>query len=156
MRTNNGIISNNRSKDLMTLYMSRAKLFTPVYMLFLLFAKNCGYFYRHYSHMPLHSTNDGLRKSIGVLHARCFLLFTSTTSPVPQKSNAFFPAIVSDLHISERTVTELFEEVRVYSKHSSTNYDAVLGVSFLIYWMLQVQFIICNANRRRSFAYSVT
>ncbi len=129
--------------------MSRAKFFTPVYMLFLLFAKNCGYFYRHYSHMPLHSTNDGLRKSIGVLHGRYFHLFTSTTSSLPQKSNAF----VSDLHISERTVTNRFastvstrsqmmspcDAIRLslqsftYKHIVHLRYGAVLGVSFLIY-----------------------
>ncbi len=60
--------------------MSRAKLVTPVYMqfpLFLLFAKNCGsFFYCHYSHTPLHSTNDRIRKNRCVTGC-CFHLFTS-------------------------------------------------------------------------------
>ncbi len=49
MRTNNAIISNNQSKDLIALWCLhvKSKALTPVYMqftLFLLFAKNCGYF----------------------------------------------------------------------------------------------------------------
>ncbi len=47
MRTNNAIISNNQSKDLIALWCLhvKSKTLTPVYMqfpLFLLFAKNCG------------------------------------------------------------------------------------------------------------------
>ncbi len=54
--------------------MSRAKLFTPVYMQFPLFLLWL-FFYCHYSHnvTPLHSTNDGLRKSRCVT-GRCFNL----------------------------------------------------------------------------------
>ncbi len=47
MRTNNAVVSNNQSKDLIVLWylFVKSKLFTPVYLqfpLFLLFAKNCG------------------------------------------------------------------------------------------------------------------
>ncbi len=82
MRTNNAIISNNQSKDLIALWCLhvKSKALSPIYMqfpLFLLFAKNCGnFFYCHYSHTPLHSTNDGHRKSRCVT-GRCFNLFTS-------------------------------------------------------------------------------
>ncbi len=69
MHTNNVIIFNNQSKGLIALWCLHvtSKALSLIYMqfpLFLLFSKNCGYFiYCHYSHTPLHSTNDGLRKS---------------------------------------------------------------------------------------------
>ncbi len=57
MRTNNAIISNNQSKDLLALWCLhvKSKALTPVYMqfpLFLLFAKNCGYFLLPFIHIP--------------------------------------------------------------------------------------------------------
>ncbi len=79
MRTNNAIISNNQSKDLIALWCvqvkTRAKLLLP-------FTCNFHYsyslrivvifFHFHYSHTTLHSTNRA-----GVITGRCFNLITS-------------------------------------------------------------------------------
>ncbi len=75
MHTYNGIISNNQSKDLITLWClhvkskAQSKAIYMQFPLFLLLVKNCGYFCHRYSHTPLHSTNDGLRKSRRVMAA---------------------------------------------------------------------------------------
>ncbi len=70
MHTNNAIISNNQSKDLIVLWClqnSYSRLIACK-----IFKINI-YFYCYYSHTSLHSTNDGA----GVFTGRCFNLFTS-------------------------------------------------------------------------------
>ncbi len=57
MHTNNAIIFNNQSKDLITLWCLhvKSKALHSVYMqfpLFLLFAKNCGQFFTAIIHIP--------------------------------------------------------------------------------------------------------